>query len=221
MADPGDLGRRVTQRREALGMSQEVLAERAGMDPRYLASVESRSSAVVAYSTLSRLAAALDTTVDALSGAGRRRPPGASGLPAPSALHVLAEEECWDLIARGGIGRVVLDTERGPVALPVTFGVLDGRILFHTSAAGDIARAFPSEGASFEVDRIDEALGEGWSVLLTGAATVVTDRALLARAAALEVEPWAGGDRPVVVCLVPHAVTGRELRRAVGPATGP
>ncbi|HUB42554.1 MAG TPA: hypothetical protein VMA72_27180 [Streptosporangiaceae bacterium] len=49
-------------------------------------------------------------------------------------------------------------------------------------------------------------------MLLTGAASVVTDPAELERAAALRIESWAGGDRPAYVRLRPRQVTGRAIR---------
>ena len=62
------------------------------------------------------------------------------------------------------------------------------------------------------MDHLDDALGEGWSVLLTGTASVITDPAGLDRARALGIEPWAGGDRPVYVRMTVTQVTGRRIR---------
>ncbi|MDH6121374.1 helix-turn-helix domain-containing protein [Kitasatospora sp. GAS204B] len=59
---PGDLGRRVTQRREKLGLSRARLAAEAGLSASCLAYLES-SPGVVELATLTRLANALSTTV--------------------------------------------------------------------------------------------------------------------------------------------------------------
>jgi nitroimidazol reductase NimA-like FMN-containing flavoprotein (pyridoxamine 5'-phosphate oxidase superfamily) len=95
----------------------------------------------------------------------------------------------------------------------VNFKMLDGDIVFRTSN-GSIARAV-REGSPFsvEVDHLDEALGEGWSVLVSGRAEVISDPDVLAKVDALGLEPWAGGDRHVVVRVTPRAITGREIRR--------
>jgi hypothetical protein len=52
---------------------------------------------------------------------------------------------------------------------------------------------------SFSVDRVDDALAEGWSVLASGEVAVITDPAGLAGASRLGIEPWAGGQRDVFV----------------------
>jgi len=65
---------------------------------------------------------------------------------------------------------------------------------------------------SFEVDHLDEALAEGWSVLVSGEARVVTDPGELAAVSALGVAPWAGGDRDSYVRIIASEVTGRRIR---------
>jgi hypothetical protein len=65
---------------------------------------------------------------------------------------------------------------------------------------------------SFSVDRIDDALAEGWSVLASGAVAIIPDPAGRAVAARLGIEPWAGGQRGLVVRLTPCEITGRRIR---------
>jgi hypothetical protein len=60
---------------------------------------------------------------------------------------------------------------------------------------------------SFEVDHIDEALREGWSVLLTGRLQLVDDEP----AEPDGPHPWAGGDRQVLLRLVPSGRSGRRI----------
>ncbi len=62
------------------------------------------------------------------------------------------------------------------------------------------------------MDHLDDALGEGWSVLLSGTASVITDPAGLDQAKALGIEPWAGGDRQTYVRIAVTQVTGRRIR---------
>lgn len=66
--DGTDLGRRVKQRREALGMTRDELASRAQLAPGYLEYLEERQ-AYPTYECIADLADALDTTVSALEGA--------------------------------------------------------------------------------------------------------------------------------------------------------
>lgn len=213
--DPGDLGRRIRERRARLGLDLADLAARAGMAPGYLDYVERRSGATPSAAAVTRLAAALETTVSALRGGGRARAPGAGrAAEARPVLEVLDEDQCLRLLGPGGVGRVVFEAARGPVAFPVNFTLADGHVVLRTDD-GSIAAAARSTGhLSFEVDQLDEALGEGWSVLVVGRATV-------APAGAGEgpgdeggpvPDPWAGGDRHEVVRIFLDEVSGRRIR---------
>jgi transcriptional regulator with XRE-family HTH domain len=212
--DPGDLGRRIIQRRQELGMGVEELAERAGMHPSYLAYVERHAEARPGAAACARLAAALGTSVAWLRGGGQDRPvgagPDAGGVPRLEALEPAA---CWERLDGGGVGRVIFDDDTGPVALPVNYRVVDGRFVVRTGE-GSLAQAVRSHRpVSLEVDHLDEVAGVGWSVLVRGEATEVTDPRELADLAAVPIVPWAGGDRHVTVRLEPSQLTGRQIVR--------
>jgi hypothetical protein len=64
---------------------------------------------------------------------------------------------------------------------------------------------------SFEVDRVDEAMSEGWSVLVTGRLRRVSPDELR-QLEKLGVEPWAGGARTVYLRLELREVSGRRIR---------
>ena len=101
--------------------------------------------------------------------------------------------------------------------------------MFRTGAGTTIANATiegtgsDAAGSSmtvgFEVDRIDEETREGWSIVLTGRVQRVTDTALTDKVDGDGPEPWAGGDRPIMLRLVPTDCTGRRV--AVLPHGGP
>ena len=118
-------------------------------------------------------------------------------------------------MAPGGVGRIVFTDERGPVAWPVNFRVFEGDIIFRTATGSSVldhlvgADAAP-EDLSFEVDRLDDALTEGWSVLITGHGRLVADPTERVQVESLGVEPWPGGALEVLVRLTPHTVTGRR-----------
>lgn len=214
--DPGDLGRRVADRRRALGKSRAELAAETGIVPSYVAHLEESATAVVSQAALARLAAALDTTVASLRGGGQDRPPG--GRHGGARLEVLPESESRELLAAGGVGRLVeWVAERGPVATPVNFAVLDGDVVFkvaeHSAMAGRLA---VGPEVSFEIDHLDEALGEGWSVLVSGRARPVDDSAVVSRCEGLGVTPWAAGRRDRFVRVEVEEVTGRRLRHPAG-----
>lgn len=59
------IGSRIRDRRVEMGLSQEMLAERADLSPTYISHIE-RAEKKPSLSTLIRLTAALDVTVDCL-----------------------------------------------------------------------------------------------------------------------------------------------------------
>jgi hypothetical protein len=65
---------------------------------------------------------------------------------------------------------------------------------------------------SFDVDHIGDALSEGWSVLVSGTASVLTRPGDFRAAHDLAIEPWAGGTRGTYIRLVPAEITGRQIR---------
>jgi hypothetical protein len=85
-------------------------------------------------------------------------------------------------------------------------------VVFRTGNHSSIAEGPQEQQVSFDVDHLDDALGEGWSVLLTGTASIIADPAKLDQARALGIDPWAGGDRPVYVRITVQQVTGRRIR---------
>jgi transcriptional regulator with XRE-family HTH domain len=213
MSNVGDLGRRVAERRRELGMTTEQVALRAGMDPTYLGSLERHPSPQLSMAGLWRLAAALDTTVDGLAGAGMQEPPGQAVPSTRAVLTNLGPQECRQLIAAGGVGRVVFTEPRGPVALPVNFRTVGSDIVVRTEPDASLVASLVGGRVSFEVDHLDDALSEGWSVLASGIGHQVTESAELELVRGLGDTPWAGGERTTFVRIVPDQVTGRRIRR--------
>jgi transcriptional regulator with XRE-family HTH domain len=208
--DPGDLSKRVARRRGELHLSKAQVAARAGMSLRYLEYLE-RYPARPDAAALRRLAAALQTTPAALLGAGSQVPPGYGRLVGPPVVTKLMPTECRRLIAAGGIGRIAFVTTSGPVVLPVNFAVVAGTIVIRTGEGTAVA-GHADERVAFEVDHIDEALSQGWSVLVRGVAHRVAHPAELhniRREAALW--PWPGGDRDIYVRIIPDMITGRRI----------
>ena len=208
-----DLGRRLAEQRSRAGLSITDVAERAGMSPGYLAYLESSSYPNPSQATLTRLAAALGTVPESLTGAGLNVPPGQRSAAKNPVLHSLSSDECRQLVAAGGVGRFLFDEPgRGPVAVPVNFRMAGDDVVFRTASEASLTEGLHGQPVSFDVDHLDDALGEGWSVLLSGTASVITDPAELDRAKALGIEPWAGGNRPTYVRLAVTQVTGRRIR---------
>jgi nitroimidazol reductase NimA-like FMN-containing flavoprotein (pyridoxamine 5'-phosphate oxidase superfamily) len=210
--DPGDVGRRAAHRRQELGLSVEEVAARAGMAAGFLEYLETHP-AQLTNPALIRLAAALQTSPGALMGAGVHRPPGEGGrADRRTRLEALTPAECRARLGSGGVGRVVFNDVRGPVAMPVNYRMHGDDVVFRTAVFSSLRGAPYARRVSFEVDHIDDAMREGWSVLVMGDAHEVQDADELHEVEQLGVEPWAGDDRPVFIRIKPRAVTGRGIR---------
>ncbi|MFD1546057.1 pyridoxamine 5'-phosphate oxidase family protein [Nonomuraea guangzhouensis] len=215
MTGAGDLGRRITHHRERLGLTLEQVADRADMSPGYLQYLEEQPGTPTA-DAMYRLAGALETTVDDLLGGTVDRPPGRGRAKTAPTLESLDHDECLKLIEPGGIGRVAFNGPHGPTVLPVNYKLHHGSIVFRTASGGPIDQDLRTgqEGVEikigFEVDRIDEAQREGWSVLVQGPAHHVSPDEL-SEVIDADVTPWAGGERHLYVRITPHQITGRRI----------
>jgi hypothetical protein len=111
----------------------------------------------------------------------------------------------------GECGRIAFCTTSGPAALPVNFAMVAGTIVVRTGE-GTAVDGHAGERVAFEVDHIDDALSQGWSVLVRGQAHRVEHPAeleIVRRDAAIW--PWPGGDRDVYVRIIPDTITGRRI----------
>lgn len=136
---------------------------------------------------------------------------GGMTVTARPALRSLSPEECYELIAGGRIGRVVFSTADGPVAFPVNYAMVGQVVVLRTGADTELAARLDCP-VGFEVDHLDEALSQGWSVLVTGrAARVKSERQVRRLEARTGLQPWAGGARDVYVQITPYRITGRRV----------
>lgn len=207
----GDMGRRVSTRREQLGLSRQDVATRCGSVPGYIRNVEEQQVTSPGIGFLTSLANALETTVAELSGGTADLPPGTGRAPFLPQFTELGVGECRRLLGTHGVGRVGVSTSDGPVILPVNYILLEDSVAFRTAPGAPPASA-AGNLVAFEVDRVDDALSQGWSVVVVGMARVVTDpvqvRLLDARPHSL---PWAGGERGLWITISPTRITGRRI----------
>ena len=146
----------------------------------------------------------------------RALPDRESQAPEPAgyerALRTLSPAECFDLLDPGGIGRVGFTSADGIMMLPVNFAVTGKTIIFRT-APDTLLALYGNAQISFEVDRFDEALHEGWSVLAQGHAHEVADeREVKHLEDGTRLEPWAAGARDVYIRITPTRISGRHIQ---------
>lgn len=194
-------------------MTRTETARRARMAPDYLAYLEERQ-ADPSLASLIRLADALGVSVEALRGGGGDLPPGQGQALLHPRLRDLGPDECRARLSTHGVGRIAVSGPEGPSVVPVNYEVVDDAITLRTAPGSVVAQAVGTEVA-FEVDHLDEAMSQGWSVLVVGAASSVTEPEAVQRLAdRAHAEPWAGGDRQMWVSIRPERITGRRITAA-------
>jgi nitroimidazol reductase NimA-like FMN-containing flavoprotein (pyridoxamine 5'-phosphate oxidase superfamily) len=131
----------------------------------------------------------------------------------------LSEAECMELLANGGIGRLVYNSRYGPTALPVVYKIDEGSIVLGTwdpvideDLRTGIANA--EYHVAVEADQINLEAREGWVVLVHGAAHHLDTEAERASFIDAGLEPWIEGVPAHFIRVNPTAVWGNRARRA-------
>jgi nitroimidazol reductase NimA-like FMN-containing flavoprotein (pyridoxamine 5'-phosphate oxidase superfamily) len=105
----------------------------------------------------------------------------------------------------------VLVDDRGPIAFPVNFVLDRHTVVFRSGEGTKLDAAGRGAPVAFEVDGADEATRTGWSVLVRGEASEITDPDELARVRQLSLYPWAPGAKTHYVRILPSVLTGRRI----------
>jgi hypothetical protein len=125
-----------------------------------------------------------------------------------------------ELLANGGLGRLVYTSRYGPTALPVMYKIDGGSIvlgtwdpvLFDEDLRTGIAHA--EYQVAVEADQFDLEAREGWVVLVRGAAHHLDTEAERASIIGVGLEPWIDEVPAHFIRVNPAAVWGNRVRRA-------
>jgi nitroimidazol reductase NimA-like FMN-containing flavoprotein (pyridoxamine 5'-phosphate oxidase superfamily) len=150
----------------------------------------------------------MDTSSPGAGDAGNHAP-GRGHRALHPALEPMRRADCVALLEPGGVGRIAFHGADGLTVIPVNYCYIKDVVIFRTTADSAIAQC-GLEPVAFEIDFVDEAMREGWSVLVTGMVRPATAREALAAQGL--VEPWAGGTRDTAVAIEPHRISGRRIR---------
>jgi nitroimidazol reductase NimA-like FMN-containing flavoprotein (pyridoxamine 5'-phosphate oxidase superfamily) len=130
-------------------------------------------------------------------------------------LEELDLAECLDLLRAHSVGRIAVVVNDFPVVLPVNYRLVETGavtwIAIRTRPGNVIDRA-PMPTA-FEIDAIDPAHRQGWSVLVRGTLHHVDPDAADFRER-FDPEPWLLESRDSWLVVAPFAITGRRLHPA-------
>jgi nitroimidazol reductase NimA-like FMN-containing flavoprotein (pyridoxamine 5'-phosphate oxidase superfamily) len=126
-------------------------------------------------------------------------------------LEVLVAEECLELLAESRLGRIAVTIGAVPAIFPVHYRLIDGQIVFRTGSGTKLHTASANTVVAFEVDEVNPAWSEGWSVLAVGVACEVRDN--VAIASVLEQAPnlWDVTKGAHVFSIVPAFLSGRRF----------
>ncbi len=100
-----------------------------------------------------------------------------------------------------------------PVILPVRYALMGETVVFRTAPGSKLAAAMRRSVVAFEADRCDPCGNWGWSVLVQGVASEVSDPALRAAARALlaDAPPFLDVEVARVVAVEISFVSGRAF----------
>lgn len=131
-------------------------------------------------------------------------------------LELLNPDECWRRLATAPIGRIAVIVDSAPEVYPVNFAVDGDSVVFRTDHGSKLRGLDRSPSVAFQVDGIEPRSRTGWSVLLKGRATPITDPEEVRHVMGLHVDLWAPGAKSRWIRIRPGVVTGRAIhpRRA-------
>jgi hypothetical protein len=133
-------------------------------------------------------------------------------------LEALPREESLRLLGSTSLGRVVFTQFALPAIRPVNHIVEGDRIIIRTHLGGAIDSAVAGTGTvvAYEADMIDPDDHLGWSVIVIGRASRVTDPGEVARYREI-LQPWVSGAMDYVITITADMVDGFRLVRGVPP----
>ena len=138
----------------------------------------------------------------------------------PRRLDPIPEPEALALLGSVDFGRLVFTEHALPAVRPLNHILEGGDVIIRTrlgSAVASTASPPVVDVVTYEADLIDPADRTGWSVVVTGRASVVTDPERLQRCAAL-LHPWVELPMDLTMAIAPEIVRGFRLVPVTAPA---
>ena len=126
-------------------------------------------------------------------------------------LEVLDRAECLRLLALATIGRIGFTSGALPTILPMNFRLIGERILVRTGRGSKLDAALENAVVAFEADDFDPIYHSGWSVTVTGVASVVSNPSELDAAKESAIARWAPVGEQAVLAISTELVSGRRI----------
>jgi nitroimidazol reductase NimA-like FMN-containing flavoprotein (pyridoxamine 5'-phosphate oxidase superfamily) len=129
-------------------------------------------------------------------------------------FEAIGRDQCLDLVESNHLGRVAWQAADLLQILPVTYAMHQGSVYFRTTPDGILSELAQPTRVALEVDELDQQTRSGWSIVLHGRTSAVSEPDALAHLwAADSLVPWAGGNRTLFICIRPDRISGRVVRR--------
>lgn len=119
----------------------------------------------------------------------------------------------FGLLGHAEFGRVAFVSDGIPTIRPLNHVVVDGRIIIYTRHTSAFAQALRDQAGlqvAYQADEIEPHSRLGWSVLVTGTATDVSDDRRSPQLA-LQVQSWMKHPLDMVIAIEPQEVSGLRL----------
>jgi nitroimidazol reductase NimA-like FMN-containing flavoprotein (pyridoxamine 5'-phosphate oxidase superfamily) len=130
-------------------------------------------------------------------------------------LEDLSLNACLSRLREHSVGRIAVVADEFPVVLPVNYRLVETTGVTWVAVRtrpGNVLERAPIP-AAFEIDAIDPAHHQGWSVLVRGTLQHVNPDAADFRER-FDPEPWLASERNAWLVIEPFAITGRHLHAA-------
>jgi len=133
-------------------------------------------------------------------------------------LESLDRDECLTLLATVPVGRVAITDQAMPAIVPVNFLVDGSDVIIRSVRGSKLAAATRGAVVAFEADTFDPDERTGWSVLVVGVASHVTERAEVDRLSTLGLQPYLDAAASHYIRIPAAQISGRRLQPAADPA---
>ena len=137
-------------------------------------------------------------------------------------MEVLDRETCFALLRAASVGRVAFCDDDETSVIPVNYVFDQDRVVFRTAGGAKLSAAIGGTEVAFEIDGVDADERTGWSVIVHGAMTLVSDPDDVGHLEGLGLRPWARAPKENWVAIHPRRTSGRRIltvadQHRVGP----
>jgi len=131
-------------------------------------------------------------------------------------LESLGRDECIRRLEAHGVGRIGVQTHGRIAIFPVNYLVDGDRVIVQVRHDSVLGSSTDGTFVAIEIDHADSLSHEGWSVLVQGRCTHVSDPVELQVLERLPLLSWGGPDRDLYLWIAMESVSGRHIHhRAV------